>query len=677
MIMKRILTVSLVFFLSVSAAIPTKADVSDSLSRALDEVVVAVSRLDFETIPVQKFEGGELQRLSTYSVADALRYFSGIQIKDYGGIGGLKTVNVRSMGSEHTGVFIDGIKIDNAQNGTVDLGRFSLDNMESITMYNGQKSSIFQSASDYASASTIYLRTKRPVFELSENKSDFSNRNNLNIGLKYGSFDTWNPSVLWEHKLNSDISTSISAEYMNTSGRYKFRLQRKDGYDTVMVRQNGDVEALRAEVSLFGNSEPERWMAKAYVYSSERGYPGAVIREEPGKLTHRDRQWDTDFFVQGNWQRDFSALYSMQVQAKYAYDYLHYYSDPGMDAAGMFVDNTYRQNEAYASTAHLFALTSWWSASLSADFKMNTLDADKQAFVKPLRYTALAALSMAFDWNRFDGQISGLYTYVDDHVKKGTAPGTKNLLTPSIALSWQPTDSKDWNLRAFYKRIFRMPTLNELYYTVIDCKPLDPEFSTQYNIGTTWSRNMGQLALSHISLQIDAYFNQVENKIVALPASNQFRWTMMNIGYVEIYGVDAAVQSDWNIGNTRHGLRLTYTYQDAKDLTDRKSMWYGGQIPYIPHHSGSVIYSGDWRRWSWNYSFIYTGGRYESVANIQENYEQPWYTHDLSVGRDILFNDYTLRFSAEVNNIFNQQYEVVRCYPMPGINWRLKINFIL
>lgn len=35
--------------------------------------------------------------------------------------------------------FLFGIELGNAQNGTVDLGRFSLDNMESVTLYNGQK----------------------------------------------------------------------------------------------------------------------------------------------------------------------------------------------------------------------------------------------------------------------------------------------------------------------------------------------------------------------------------------------------------------------------------------------------------------------------------------------------------------------------------------------------------
>lgn len=77
--------------------------------------------------------------LITATKRKSFPYFSGIQIKDYGGVGGLKTVNIRSMGTNHVGVFYDGIELGNAQNGTVDLGRFSLDNMESVTLYNGQK----------------------------------------------------------------------------------------------------------------------------------------------------------------------------------------------------------------------------------------------------------------------------------------------------------------------------------------------------------------------------------------------------------------------------------------------------------------------------------------------------------------------------------------------------------
>ena len=99
------------------------------------------------------------------------------------------------MGSHHVGVFYDGIELGNAQNGVVDLGRFSLDNMEVISLYNGQKSAIFQPAKDYSSASAIYMQTRKPLFKGEK-------KNNLNIGVKGGSFSTINPSLLWEHRSN-------------------------------------------------------------------------------------------------------------------------------------------------------------------------------------------------------------------------------------------------------------------------------------------------------------------------------------------------------------------------------------------------------------------------------------------------------------------------------------------
>lgn len=648
---------------------PTSGD-RDSVLRA-EAVTVYASRIKKEIIPVQTLSGDELKRLSVYSVADAVRYFSGTQIKDYGGIGGLKTVNIRSMGSHHVGVFYDGVELGNAQNGVVDLGRFSLDNMEAVSMYNGQKSAIFQPAKDYASASAIYMTTRKPVFRKGE-------RNHFNFGLKGGSFATINPSALWEHKINDNISSSVSTEFLYTSGRYKFSYARKDGYDTTEVRKNGDVRMFRAETAFSGRIENGEWSAKAYYYNSERGYPGASVREEPGKFRHQDRQWDDNFFTQGTFRKNFTPWYSLLVTGKYAYDYLHYLSDPRADVTTMYVNNHYYQQETYLSAAQLFSIRPWWSASLSGDFQWNTLDADLVDFVYPNRYSVLTAAATSLDFNRFKFQASLLHTFVSDRTRTaGAQAGDKNVFTPSVALSWKPFRESELNLRAFYKRVFRMPTLNDLYYTFIGNKDLKPEYTTQYDVGLTYALDFACKWFNRLELQVDGYYNQVEDKIIAMPTSNQFRWTMLNLGYVEIRGVDVAVQGFFSVGQVHLSARLNYTYQKAQDFTDPASPWYGGQIPYIPWHSGSVIVGGDYGRWSLNYSFIYTGERYEAVANIPENYARPWYTHDLSLSKTFPLKNKELRVSAEVNNIFNQQYEVVQCYPMPGTNFKIKLNLIL
>lgn len=647
-----------------------QTSLSDTLLK-LKEVTIYSNRMQKKMSPVQILSGKELEKLNVYSVADALRYFSGVQIKDYGGIGGLKTVNIRSMGSHHVGVFYDGIELGNAQNGVVDLGRFSLDNMEVISLYNGQKSAIFQPAKDYSSASAIYMQTRKPLFKGEK-------KNNLNIGVKGGSFSTINPSLLWEHRFNERISSSISTEYMYTSGRYKFTYAKKDGYDTTAVRQNGDVRMLRLENAFFGKIPKGEWKAKAYLYNSERGYPGAAVREEPGKFRHQDRQWDTNLFVQGSFQNYFKPWYSLLANGKYAYDYLHYLSDPRLDVTTMYVDNHYRQQEIYASAAHLFTIYPWWSMSLSNDFQWNTLRADLIDFVYPTRNTILTSAATSFDFNRLMLQASLLYTHVDDNTRtKGANAGTKNKYTPSVIATWQPLTKLPLNVRAFYKKVFRMPTLNDLYYTFIGNKDLKPEYTTQYDVGITFSHTWNNHWLKSLDLQIDGYYNEVDDKIIAMPTSNQFRWTMINLGHVEIRGLDAAIRGEWGFGKVELSTLFNYTYQKAQDFTDPTSEWYGGQIPYIPWHGGSIILNGSYQTWSCNYSFIYTGERYEAVANIPENYAQPWYTHDFSLSKTFQWEKTGIRVTAEINNIFNQQYEVVQCYPMPGTSFKIKLNVML
>ena len=647
-----------------------QTSLSDTLLK-LKEVTIYSNRMQKKMSPVQILSGKELEKLNVYSVADALRYFSGVQIKDYGGIGGLKTVNIRSMGSHHVGVFYDGIELGNAQNGVVDLGRFSLDNMEVISLYNGQKSAIFQPAKDYSSASAIYMQTRKPLFKGEK-------KNNLNIGVKGGSFSTINPSLLWEHRFNERISSSISTEYMYTSGRYKFTYAKKDGYDTTAVRQNGDVRMLRLENAFFGKIPKGEWKAKAYLYNSERGYPGAAVREEPGKFRHQDRQWDTNLFVQGSFQNYFKPWYSLLANGKYAYDYLHYLSDPRLDVTTMYVDNHYRQQEIYASAAHLFTIYPWWSMSLSNDFQWNTLRADLIDFVYPTRNTILTSAATSFDFNRLMLQASLLYTHVDDNTRtKGANAGTKNKYTPSVIATWQPLTKLPLNVRAFYKKVFRMPTLNDLYYTFIGNKDLKPEYTTQYDVGITFSHTWNNHWLKSLDLQIDGYYNEVDDKIIAMPTSNQFRWTMINLGHVEIRGLDAAIRGEWGFGKVELSTLFNYTYQKAQDFTDPTSEWYGGQIPYIPWHGGSIILNGSYQTWSCNYSFIYTGERYEAVANIPENYAQPWYTHDFSLSKTFQWGKTGIRVTTEINNIFNQQYEVVQCYPMPGTSFKIKLNVML
>ena len=64
-----------------------------------------------------------------------------------------------------------------------------------------------------------------------------------------------------EYKINNNISLSFNGEWINASGKYKVHYRRVlpkskiVAYDTVAIRQNGDINAVRLEAALYGTLE--------------------------------------------------------------------------------------------------------------------------------------------------------------------------------------------------------------------------------------------------------------------------------------------------------------------------------------------------------------------------------------------------------------------------------------
>ncbi len=662
-----------------SVAVHRKPSRLDSMQYLKDVVVYGVRPYE-EVIPAQTLKGAQLESLNSHSVADAIRYFSGVQIKDYGGVGGIKTVDIRSMGTNHMGVFYDGIQLGNAQNGQIDLGKFSLDNIEEISLYNGQKSEIFQPARDFGSAGSIYLRTRRPSFTPGRTT-------NLNITFRTGSFGLANPSFRWEQKLSRRVSLALNAEYTYATGRYRFRYRKRfsDGtlaWDTTATRHNGDIQSWRIEGGLFGTVDDGRWNAKFYYYDSEKGIPGAIVNNV---WKNSQRQWDRNFFAQGAFQKKMSERYELLVSGKYARDYMRYLNP---DTTLMYINNRFWQDEIYVSAAQKLIIARDWDVDFSTDYQWNYLNSTLVNFAYPTRHTFLAALATAYTWHRLKAQASVLYTFVDDLYSVRSGDGlvshnrhSTNRFTPAVFVSWQPVARYDFNLRAFYKRIFRMPTFNDLYYTDIGNANLRPEYATQYNFGVQYQRYREEGFVSGVRLTADAYYNYVTDKIIAVPkGTGQYRWMMMNIGKVKIRGIDLTARLGMRLPqHVNLDVNFNYTYQKAQDYSDPADSGdggtYKGQIAYIPWHSGSAVVHARWHGLEANYSFIYVGERYHTSANILANHEQPWYTHDISASYRMALGRTWLKVTLEVNNLLNQYYDVILNYPMPGRNYKVILKF--
>ena len=668
------------FFILVSALCASsvfaidEAELDSLVTRfQIEEVEVTARSLTKDVIVPQTLKGAELQRLNALSVADALRYFSGVQLKDYGGVGGIKTINVRSMGSQHTAVYYNGVQLGNAQNGQFDLGRFSLDNMEEIQLYNGQKSDIFQSAREFGAAGNVYLTTRKPYFKMNE-------RAHVRAQMRFGSFALANPNVGVDVKLTEALSLTLDAEYVYSNGKYPFRYRRvlpngETAYDTTAVRQNGDVNAVRTELGLHHYYRTTGfWRVHAYNYYSERGVPGAIVNNV---WRNGERLWDRNTFVQATWQDEWFNRWSTRLLAKYANDYTHYQN---YDERLLPSNNEYVQQEAYLSLANKVQLFNWWDLSLAYDYQYNALNREnlllnegKEFFDRHSHWLSAATAFNVKEYLRL--QASVLMTAVS---QRPMTNDQRPRVTPGIFASFRPYPKIDLSLNAFYKQSYRYPTFNDLYYTDLGNANLRPELARQHSVELAY-RKASQLY--NLDFSASYYYNRVTDKIIAYPKGQQFRWTMLNLGTVKINGVEAKADMSFFLP-LRFVLRtrLNYTYQTAIDVTNPDDTYYGHQIPYIPWHSGSVVVNLDWEsrrgdHYGLNYSFIYVGERYCQQENTVYNYVQPWYTHDLSLYGEWGIQRWWLKAYIEINNLLGQDYEVIQNYPMPKQNVRCTLAF--
>ena len=393
--------------------------------------------------------------------------------------------------------------------------------------------------------------------------------------------------------------------------------------------------------------------------------------------------------MQAHFQKSVGERFSTQWLAKYAYYQTHYVN---RDSTRFPVDNTYRQQELYLSSANVVELLPGWSASASYDLRWNRLRADTYRFAFPTRLTHMLSVATAADLRHLKVQGSVVGTLVCDRTHPRTAAlsaqsSNVERLTPALFANIYPLRGKWLSLRAYVKQSFRMPTFNDLYYTELGNASLLPEKATQYDLGIVIDKHTlnpspstlhhSPFTLSHFDLHADVYYNKVRDKIIAYPKGQQFRWTMLNLGVVDIKGLDVTTSASFIILHDFIAtIRAQYTYQDARDVTDASTPYYRHQIPYIPRHSGSVILGADWKALTLNYSFLYTGERWNEQENTAYNHMQPWYTSDLSATCSLPTKPFNLRLTAEVNNLFDQQYDVILNYPMPGRNAALGIDII-
>jgi len=612
------------------------------------------------TAPEYTLSKDNFERLGVTDISDALHRLPGITLRDYGGAGGMKTVSVRGFGAQHTSVVYDGVALSDCQSGQIDVSRYSLDNVNSLSLIVGDNDDIFIPAKNAASAASLHISTlKTPTDDTSAH---------LTTLLRLGSWGYTNPFVRFDKNLSEKISIGVMGEYIYAENDYPFTLYNLS-YSTKERRNNSMMNSGHVETNLTWMPNTfNRLSLKLYYYDNDRQLPGMVHYYTND---NKETQHDQNFFAQFNYRTYNKKNLSFSAVSKFNYAMTDYKDG---NYTGGIKDHQYWQREFYSSACLLYTPFERWAFDYSADYAFNNFTGSDQAtYSDPYRHTVLQSIAAKYHTDRFTAMARGIYSLYYNGATAGSSAEDIRHFSPSISLNYQLLEDEKLFLRASYKDIFRAPSFNESYYFHYGSTDLKPEKTDQLNLGITWSHDYADN--SNMSFTLDGYYNHVKDKIVAVPY-NMFIWRTINVGKVQTLGIDATANISHSL-SSEHKLLLAgnYTFQKVQNKTNPSSEYYGYQIAYTPEHTGSLTLS--WENPWVNLSF--KGMRVSSRWANNEHYQTTMidgYTEcGVTAYRDFHYknNNFHLRF--DIKNLFNEQYEIVRFYPMPSRSWTLTMKY--
>ena len=543
---------------------------------------------------------------NTFDITGELHQVPGLQLGDYGGFAGLKTVSLRGMGSPHTAVYVDGVRVGNVQSGQGDMGMLDIENFSSAVV-------------DYAQNS-ISFNTARPTFGHSRvgGKATF----------KAGSFGTYLPAARIDLKLSERIALSINAAGVISKGDFPVA----DG----ATRVNNDIRQVRGGVNLFGSMKDGDYHVKAFYNATERGTPGSI------SWPSEDRQKDMNAYLQGVMKKSFSPLYTLRLSAKAGYDDIYYTSSWG--------DSQYGQTELQLNSSHVFSINSWWKVSLAADIQWDKLASTNYSAT---RTTAISAVSTSFNLNRLSLNAAAEFSGYFDR-----GEGSRHAISPSVDFRVRVIDGLD--IVGFARRAYRVPMFNELYYVGYGNPDLKPEDAWLTDVGVDFHRQVSRTW--NFKAKVDGFYNILSNKITSAPtAEDPNIWLPYNIGKVRAIGLDLVTGADFTYGEWKGEMDLRYSYQSAVDRTP-DSYSYGQQIPYIAKHTVTASVKASWKGYELNPRWVLKSGRNDATGNLAD-----WNTLDLTLSKTFkLRGPLSLCINIAARNLLDCRYELVSGYPMPG-----------
>lgn len=222
-------------------------------------------------------------------------------------------------------------------------------------------------------------------------------------------------------------------------------------------------------------------------------------------------------------------------------------------------------------------------------------------------------------------------------------------------------------------RSFRIPTLNDRFWQPGGNPDLQNEIGWNAEIGAEYylKRKTKQLKISS-----NHFRKWINDWIFWLPTDENY-WAPTNARTVHVTGLEVEIDYKIMTGQSELNFNVGYSWTESLNKHSFNTQEINKQMPYVPIHNAFTLLEWRYKTWVISQFNQMTGLRYSSLDNSSFNAVDGYWLADLELSKTWLIKDYKINSKMAAKNILDQDYENIKSYAMPGINYSIEfqINF--
>ena len=545
---------------------------------------------------------------------------TGIYIKNYGA-SNLATISLRGLGADKTQVIWNGMKLNSAMNGTIDLQTLPVALFDNIGVSDASRS-VEVTAGSLGGA--LEVSSERPKERLG-----------IMFNQEVGSFGTYN--TIFKIQTNTGKwAQKLGLLFRHADNDYK--------YKNVALARSPEMTLTNSRLRQYGGVY-ELYHSSGFSYKSITTYSDRQIPPTMLTLDNKERQKDWLSLHQLQLERKVKG-HQLIAQAAYKYDNI-WYTNPLIEIDAPSTTHTLNLTFTASKTFHPA-----WRYTLRADHTSQWAESEG---LEKNPYQHITGLFGRLSFNPVKAKwLTLTYQMRQDVIDDKFAP-----YLPAFIVN---TRFKTWTSELTIERNYRYPTLNDRYWNPGG----NPDLQAELGMNLQWRNSIDLYNKNNLLLNLSstAYYMLVNNWIIWQPSQFGY-WTPQNIKKVRSTGVENKLTFEMK---RVIDLKLTaiYHYNNATNIsTDNPNdVSEGKHLIYAPEHIFNLNMYLRWKYVYFFYSQNYTGLRYATSDNSQAL--DPYTTGDVRIGGIIPVKDHEIELYLSVTNIWNEDYQNLAWRSMPS-----------